>query len=69
MDISCDIDEGLLRQAMNITGLPTERAALEDGLRLLIRVQKQRRVLELFGKVDIDDHWEYSRDGRCLDRG
>jgi Arc/MetJ family transcription regulator len=41
MRIKIDIDDELLSQAMTATGLPTKRATVEAGLRLLVRVHKQ----------------------------
>jgi len=38
-----EIDKELMAQAMAATGLPTKRATVEEGLRLLVR-RKQQRV-------------------------
>ncbi len=43
------------------TGLPTKRAAVEEGLRLLLRQKRRRAVLDLFGKVDWQGDLEKSR--------
>ena len=45
MRISVDIDEKLLSEAMAATGLPTKRAAVEEGLRLLARARRQTEAL------------------------
>ena len=45
MRISVDIDEELLSEAMAATGLPTKRAAVEEGLRLLARARRQTEAL------------------------
>ena len=48
------IDDGLMRRAMEISGLSTKRAVVEEGLRLLIQLHEQSKVRELRGKL----HWE-----------
>ncbi len=40
-----EIDDELLAEAMAATGLPTKRATVEEGLRLLVRVKKQVKAL------------------------
>jgi Arc/MetJ family transcription regulator len=44
MRIHIEIDDELLAQAMAATGLPTKRAAVEEGLRLLICARQQDRA-------------------------
>jgi Arc/MetJ family transcription regulator len=41
MRINIEIDDALLSQAMTATGLPTKRATVEEGLRMLVRMRKQ----------------------------
>ena len=43
MRTNVEIDKELMAQAMAATGLPTKRATVEEGLRLLVR-RKQQRV-------------------------
>ncbi len=45
------IDDQLMQKAMQVTGLPTKRAVVEEGLRLLIQVKGQAGVRRLRGKV------------------
>lgn len=45
------IDDALIAQAMRVTGLPTKKAAVEAGLKLLIQVKAQASVRRLRGKV------------------
>jgi Arc/MetJ family transcription regulator len=45
MRTNVDVDDELLARAMAATGLPTERAAVEEGLRLLVRVHRQAKAL------------------------
>ena len=53
MRITIDIDDDLMREALKASGLPTKRAAVEEGLRVLIRLNRQDAVRSLFGQV----HW------------
>jgi Arc/MetJ family transcription regulator len=50
MRTNIDIDDALLAEAMALGGLPTKRAAVEEGLRLLVRLRNQTAALtELHG--------------------
>ena len=53
------IDDRLMRQAMAASRLPTKRAAVEEGLRLLVQTNAQTRIRALRGKVK----WEGSLEG------
>jgi Arc/MetJ family transcription regulator len=54
----------LIRRALKASGLPTKRAAVEEGLRLLIRLREQAGVRALEGKIPLEDHLDRSRQGR-----
>lgn len=54
MRTNIDIDDKLIEEALRLTGLKTKRAVVEQGLQTLIRLKRQRRILDLAGKV----HWE-----------
>ena len=45
MRTNIEIDNELMAQAMRLTGLPTKRAVVEEGLRLIVRVRKQAQAL------------------------
>jgi len=46
MRTNIDIDDALLSNAMAAAGLPTKKATVEEGLRLLLRIKGQVRALE-----------------------
>jgi len=46
MRTNIEIDENLMNEAMRLTGLPTKRAVVEEGLKLLVRVGKQGQALK-----------------------
>lgn len=53
-----------MNQAMRATGLKTKRGVVEEGLRTLIKLKRQRKILELAGKVRWEGDLEQSRLGR-----
>jgi Arc/MetJ family transcription regulator len=65
MRTNIDIDDKLMDEAMRRSGLPTKRAAVEEGLRLLIQTRRQAGIRRLRGKV----RWEGDLDAMRSDRG
>jgi Arc/MetJ family transcription regulator len=66
MRTNIEIDDDLMRDAMRVGGLKTKRAAVEEGLRLLIRLGRQGEVRSLFGRVRWDGDLNEGRRGRVL---
>ncbi|HRK95195.1 MAG TPA: type II toxin-antitoxin system VapB family antitoxin [Rhodospirillales bacterium] len=64
MRTNIEIDDDLMREALEASGLPTKRAAVEEGLRLLIRLRRQDAVRPLFGQVPWEGDLDASRLGR-----
>ena len=64
MRTNIDIDDRLMRQAMRSSGARTKRAAVEEGLRLLIRTRGQAGLRRLRGKVAWQGDLNASRLGR-----
>lgn len=64
MRTNIDIDDDLIARAMKVSGLPTKRAAVEEGLRLLIKMREQSDTRALFGKIPLDVNLDRSRLGR-----
>lgn len=60
------IDNNLIRQAMQATGLSTECAVVEEGLRLLIKVKEQEMVRRLRGKIVFDGDSRQAEKGEQL---
>ena len=52
------IDDDLMTQALKLGGYKTKRRAVEEGLRLLVRLRRQERARRLRGKLD----WQGSLD-------
>jgi Arc/MetJ family transcription regulator len=64
MRTNIDIDDALMGQAMRATGFKTKRAVVEEGLRLLVKLNKQKDILRLAGKVRWSGDLNESRLGR-----
>lgn len=64
MRTNIEIDDALMREALEASGLKTKRAAVEEGLRLLIRLRQQDAVRSLFGRVRWEGDLDASRLGR-----
>jgi len=64
MRTNIEIDDELMRQAMRSSGAPTKRAAVEEGLRLLIQTKGQAGIRRLRGKVKWRGDLDASRVGR-----
>lgn len=54
MRTNIEIDDKLMQQAMRSSGARTKKAAVEAGLRLLVKTYAQTAIRRLRGKV----HWE-----------
>jgi Arc/MetJ family transcription regulator len=59
-----ELDDALVRQAMRSSGARTKKAAVEAGLRLLVKTHAQTAVRKLRGKVKWEGDLEESRQGR-----
>ncbi|MGC2523345.1 MAG: type II toxin-antitoxin system VapB family antitoxin [Stellaceae bacterium] len=62
MRTNIEIDDELIREALRLTGLKTKCAVVEEGLQTLIRLKRQRKILDLAGKVHWDGNVDDSRD-------
>jgi len=62
-----EIDDELMRDALRLTGLKTKRAAIEESLKMLVRVKRQMKILELAGKVEFWDYVIRDREENGLD--
>jgi Arc/MetJ family transcription regulator len=64
MRTNIEIDDALMTAALKASGLPTKRATVEEGLRLLVRLKRQNDVRRLRGKVRWEGDLDASRRGR-----
>jgi Arc/MetJ family transcription regulator len=57
------IDDELMRETLRVTGLKTKREAVEQGLRILLRLSRQAGVRRLRGKLE----WQGDRNAMRTD--
>ena len=48
------LDDGLVKDCMNATGIKTKKSLVDYALKELLRKNKQKRLLDLQGKI----HWK-----------
>jgi hypothetical protein len=69
MRTNIEIDDKLMKKAMKVAGVKTKKAAVEEGLRLLVKSKAQEGIWKWFGKVEWNgpskgesakDKWEES---------
>lgn len=64
MRTNIDIDDELMAEALKASGSKTKKAAVEEGLRLLVRTRSQGRLRALRGKLRWDGNLDdMRRDG------
>ena len=56
------IDPKLLDTALEVGGEKTKKATVNRALREFVARREQERLLELFGKFDWDDGFDYKRE-------
>jgi Arc/MetJ family transcription regulator len=58
------IDDQLMASALQVSGLKTKKAAIEEGLRLLVQVKRQKEIKRFRGKLK----WSGDLDEMRLDK-
>lgn len=53
------LDDDLVAEAMELTGITTKRALVHEALRVLIDVRQRRNLLELEGKIRFSDDYNF----------
>lgn len=59
MATNLSIDPRLIEQALKVSGERTKKAAVTRALEEFIARRRQKRVLELFGKLEWDVAYDY----------
>jgi Arc/MetJ family transcription regulator len=65
MRVTIDIDDTLMRHALRATGLSSKKAVVEEGLRLIAKLHRQKAILRLHGKIAWQGDLSTSRHGRA----
>jgi Arc/MetJ family transcription regulator len=68
MRTNIDIDDDLLSSAMAAAGLPTKKATVEEGLRLLVRIREQVEGFDDLKDLGWNGNLNVMRQGRHPDR-
>ena len=58
------LDDQLVAEAQNLTGISTKKGIVEEGLKLLIRLKKQEALKAWRGKLCWDDDLDAMRTSR-----
>ena len=66
MRININIDDALIAEAQRICGLATKKETVEEALRLVIRLRRQKEIGALRGKYRWRGNLAASREGRGL---
>ena len=59
MATNLSIDPALLERALKVSGERTKKAAVTKALEEFIARRRQRRLLELIGKLEWDETYDY----------
>jgi hypothetical protein len=62
MATNLDLDPDLIERALALSGAPTKRAAVTAALQEFIARREQRKVVEIFGKLEWDPAYDYKRE-------
>ena len=55
------IDDNLLREALEISGLRTKKDTVNLALKEFVDRRKQLEIIEIFGKMDPDPDYDYKK--------
>jgi Arc/MetJ family transcription regulator len=55
MRTNIEIDDQLMAKAQKLTNIKTKKILVDNALRLYVTVENQKKLLELWGKIEVDD--------------
>ena len=55
------INDQLLKEALLVSGLKTKKDTVNIALKEFVNRRKQQEILELFGKLDPDQDYDYKK--------
>ena len=62
MSTNLNLDDVLLEEALKLSGKRTKRDTVNAALQEFVARRKQRRILELFGKLEWDPGFDYKKE-------
>jgi hypothetical protein len=64
MATNIELNEPLLSKSMRLGGMKTKKEAVNQALFEYVQRREQPRVLDFFGKVDLDPEFDYKKQRR-----
>lgn len=61
MRTNIELNDSLVAEAMQLSGAKTKREVVELALKELIRRNKKKDLLDLVGKVVLDEEFDYKK--------
>ena len=61
MPTNLAIDDDLLRTALEVGGLPSKRATVNEALREFIARRRRQRVVEMFGTIEFAEEFDHKK--------
>ena len=55
MITNIEIDDKLMATAQNLSNIKTKKAIIEAALKLFVKIENQKKLMELCGKIEIDE--------------
>lgn len=55
MRTNIEIDDILMAKAQKLTNIKTKKILVDNALRLYVTVESQKKLIELWGNVEVDD--------------
>lgn len=55
MRTNIEIDDELMAKAQKLSNIKTKKALIEKALQLLVSLENQKNLINLWGKIEIDD--------------
>lgn len=62
MTINLAIDDNLIDQAMKAGHLKSQKETVTAALKEYIQKHQQKKILELAGKINFREDWDYKKD-------
>lgn len=59
MATNLQLDEDLISEAQRLGKHPSKRATVEVALREYVQRRKQLEIVQLFGQIEYEDHYDY----------
>ncbi|MES2111144.1 MAG: type II toxin-antitoxin system VapB family antitoxin [Bacteroidota bacterium] len=55
MRTNIEIDDQLMAKAQKLTNIKTKKILVDNALRLYVTIESQKKLIELWGNVEVDD--------------